>query len=843
VEHFQEQTLNSFETMLGSGEQAKAFLNDLVQFAAKTPFELPGLAESSKLLLAFGFEAEEVIPIMTRVGDAVAGLGGGPEVMDGIIRALGQMQAKGKATAEEMMQLAERGIPAWQYLADAMGVSVSEAMDKVSKGAVTADQAISAILSGMEQDFSGLMEKQSTTWSGMLSTLSDTFNQFAGTVMAPIFERLKAGLAAVLEFVSKPEFMEFGKRLGETVASGMDRAASFATNTLLPALRGVYEAGRLLVTGDFRGGIFGLEEDHPAIGALLKLREVAISLGSEALAQVKAFFSALRGEEGGESFGAKLGEGFRNTIDIVQNQVLPALRSFGDWFVNDGLPKVQQFANTVRPVIEPVFGFLKDNLPTIVPLLATFAGAFAGLQGATSVLGGLLGPLTQVFSILRGAFSIAPMISTVVGLLGGPVTAAIIGIAAVVAVAFMAWQNNWFGIRDIVAQVWATVGPILQQIIGAIMQFAGEILASWRRWASEIAPLAQQAWENVKSAIQAVLNALLPIITAVLSGIVGFLRSHGEEIKGIVSGAWQVIRSVIEMVTGVIQGIIKTVLAVIAGDWGAAWDGIKQVASSIWEGIKGIISGALEIVKNYISIVLDAISGIWGRVWDGIKTVANTIWEGIKSVVSGAIDTVKTTISTTLDTINSTWQRIWDGAKTFLSTAWDTMKRTVIERITDILTEVGNIESKVTGVFSNAVNWLYNAGRDIIQGLINGVTSMVQNIVNAVVNTIQSGIEAAKRTLGISSPSRVFMEFGEASARGLIEGVRSFLDDVEDIGSTLARSLVPEAPTPAVATAGPTLTVTVHIDAVYANDPRSAEQAGQDVAYAIAQALRRRGVL
>jgi hypothetical protein len=87
------------------------------------------------------------------------------------------------------------------------------------------------------------------------------------------------------------------------------------------------------------------------------------------------------------------------------------------------------------------------------------------------------------------------------------------------------------------------------------------------------------------------------------------------------------------------------------------------------------------------------------------------------------------------------------------------------------------------------------------------------------------------------------MEFGEASARGLIEGVRSFLDDVEDIGTTLARSLVPDISAPAVAAGGPTLNVTVHIDTVYANDPRSAEQAGQDVAYAIAQALRRRGLL
>lgn len=826
---FQEQTLNSFEVMLRSGEKAQQFWDDLVAFAAQTPFELPGLVDSSKLLLAFGFSAEEVIPIMRKVGDAVAGLGGGPVVIDGVVRALGQMKAKGKATAEEMMQLAERGIPAWKYLADSMGVSIAEAMEHVSDGAIDADTVISAVLAGMEQDFSGLMQKQSQTWSGMLSTLKDTFEQWSGTVMAPVFDRMKSGLAKVLEFVSQPEVMEAGKQLGEKLASGLDVLVQFGSNAA--------KALQALITGEVQGGIFGLSENHPAIQALLRIRELAIELATNAKQQIADFFNALRGGEERESFGSKLGEGLRNTVTLIQTAVIPALQQFGNWFTTQGLPAVQGFVSTVSPLLSQVFGFLTQHLPTIVPLLVTFAGAFVGLQGATSILSGLLGPLSQVFSILRGAMSIGPLISTIVGLLGGPLTAALIAIAAIVAVAFVAWQNNWFGIRDIVSQVWSTVAPILSQIVGAIAQFIGQIVSSWQRWSSEVAPIAQKAWENIRTVISTVISVIATVITTVFSAIASFLSAHGEQIKGVLQGAWTVIRSVIEMVMGVIQGIIKTILAVIAGDWGAAWEGIKQVVSSIWDGIKGIVSGAIDIVKNTITIVLDAIKTVWSTVWEGIKSVASSIWDGIKSLVSGAIDAVKSTISTTLDSIDRTWQTVWNGIKTFVTGLWEEIKRAVSEKINDLITTVSGIKDRVTSALSGVGNWLYQTGRDLIQGLIDGIVSMVSNIISAVTNTVNSAVNAAKSALGIKSPSRVFLELGEQSAEGYLVGLESL---AEHISTTFTRAVSGLEPAPVPAHG---LTVNIHVDTLIAQDRATAERAAADVAYAIAEALRRRGVV
>lgn len=172
-----ETTEISFTTMLGSSEAALDMMEELADFAAHTPFELSGLQTATRQLLAYGFTAEDVIPMLTAVGDATAALGTGQAGIESVTRALGQMQTRGKVSAEEMLQLTEAGIPAWEYLARAIGTDTAGAMDAVTKGAVSASEGIDAIVSGMENDFGGMMEEQSKTVEGLFSNLSDAIEQ------------------------------------------------------------------------------------------------------------------------------------------------------------------------------------------------------------------------------------------------------------------------------------------------------------------------------------------------------------------------------------------------------------------------------------------------------------------------------------------------------------------------------------------------------------------------------------------------------------------------------------------------------------------------------------------
>ena len=135
--------------MLGSAERAGAFVKELQSFAAHTPFEFNDVTKASQKFLAFGFTAEQIIPTLTAVGDAAAGVGAGQDGVNRLTIALGQIAAKGKLASQEMMQITELGIPAWQLLADKLGTDVATAQDMVTKSMVDSQMALDALVGGM----------------------------------------------------------------------------------------------------------------------------------------------------------------------------------------------------------------------------------------------------------------------------------------------------------------------------------------------------------------------------------------------------------------------------------------------------------------------------------------------------------------------------------------------------------------------------------------------------------------------------------------------------------------------------------------------------------------------
>lgn len=241
-----EQTKMAFETLLGSSSEAEKMVKNLTDFAARTPFQMPGITKATQQLLAYGFSAESIIPMLTSVGDAVSGLGGTEEDMQSVIRALGQIQAKGKVSAEEMNQLAEKGINGWKYLAEAAGVSISEIQEFARKGALNSTASIQAILNGMGNQFQGGMEKQSQTINGLLSTIQDNTIGAArviGNSLADAFDFkgiLKDADAFLTDFTRLAENSGVGSAIKELVPDSVKLSvmalASAYTARLVPAL-------------------------------------------------------------------------------------------------------------------------------------------------------------------------------------------------------------------------------------------------------------------------------------------------------------------------------------------------------------------------------------------------------------------------------------------------------------------------------------------------------------------------------------------------------------------------------------------------------------------------------
>lgn len=198
-----EQTQIAFETMLKSADKANKFLQEASTFANKTPFEFPELINSSKLLLAFGFDAKDVLNTLSTIGDAASGLGAGSEGIDRITRALGQMKAKGRVQAEELLQLQEMGVPANQILQEELGLTADQVAN-IGKEGIESGKAIDALLRGMDKRYGGMMQNQSKTAKGMMSTIKDTLSN---GLLRPwgqgLWEGVKPGLEKITTWIDE----------------------------------------------------------------------------------------------------------------------------------------------------------------------------------------------------------------------------------------------------------------------------------------------------------------------------------------------------------------------------------------------------------------------------------------------------------------------------------------------------------------------------------------------------------------------------------------------------------------------------------------------------------------
>lgn len=172
----------AFQTMLKSADAGTQMLRDLQQFAAETPFDVPGVVSAGQQLMAFGFQAKEIVPMLTSLGDAASGLGLGTEGVSRLAYALGQMRTSGKLNAQDMMQLTSAGVSAWDMLAQAAGKSVAEIKDMCSKGMIDSKEAVKIIVAGMNDEFGGMMDKTSNEVAGLLANIEET----AGNTSAAI---------------------------------------------------------------------------------------------------------------------------------------------------------------------------------------------------------------------------------------------------------------------------------------------------------------------------------------------------------------------------------------------------------------------------------------------------------------------------------------------------------------------------------------------------------------------------------------------------------------------------------------------------------------------------------
>ena len=201
-----EQTALAFSTLLGSDSAAEEWVGWMKDFAAVTPFVFEDLSSMSRTALSYGFSTEEAKGVMQAVGDAGSALGLSGSDLSEMAAYLGRMNMSDKVSLEYLNPLIERGIPAIQYIADAMSSETGESWDAdavyeaISKGELDGSEMVVEVLERMEDDFRGSMDKQSQTYEGLTATLEDTMTDLDAAMGEGYNTARKSSLQSQIDF-------------------------------------------------------------------------------------------------------------------------------------------------------------------------------------------------------------------------------------------------------------------------------------------------------------------------------------------------------------------------------------------------------------------------------------------------------------------------------------------------------------------------------------------------------------------------------------------------------------------------------------------------------------------
>ena len=184
-----EQSEIAFSKLTGSMDTAKVLMGDLRQFAAGTPFQLPGITDAARMLAAFGVETEQIVPTLRSLGDISAGTNN--EIAE-IAEIFGKAKVQGRLFADDINQLTGRGIPVIGALAETMGVAETQVKALVTEGKVGFPELQNAFVSMTAEGstFGGMMEAQSQTLAGSYSTLKDNITQAMAEIGGAIASEL-----------------------------------------------------------------------------------------------------------------------------------------------------------------------------------------------------------------------------------------------------------------------------------------------------------------------------------------------------------------------------------------------------------------------------------------------------------------------------------------------------------------------------------------------------------------------------------------------------------------------------------------------------------------------------
>ncbi|HHQ3556339.1 TPA: phage tail protein [Enterococcus faecium] len=755
------------------------------------------------VMQALGYSAEEVDKSMNKLTDGIDGL---PTSLDEIVSSAQQLAIstgdlqKGTDTAvalnnaflasgasaadasrgaqqyQQMLSKGEVDLQSWRSLLETMPIamdkvsksfsdqgvnSVNELYDALQDGTITFDDFNNRLikLNDGVGGFAELAKKNSAGIRTSFSNIKTAVVKGLANVITAIDEGMQnAGLGSIAENFDK--IKNAVNVAFKAITDSIPPAISFLTNLwdtikpFLPLIMAVigYISIYQGVMGTARKAVELYNGAQKMMNVLMNLNPIGLAIAA-VIALVAGFIYLWNTSEGFRNFWIGLWEGIQSVVGAAVDWIVSAWNGMTEFFSNawDGLVEgSKQAVDSVKK------GWQNTK--------QWFADLWQGIKDSAS----------DMWQGTKQAFSD--------------------GVDSIVSV--------WDGITQWFSDLWngikSTVTSIVKGIADGIMSRFGTLVYGVRNAFIHMSFFLKTLWTNLVKIAGQIFEIMKNVILAPVLFVTSLISGGWEEAKNNMIGVWNNIQTAAINIWTSIKAIFDSFLTNTQMAFLNIWNGIKTALAYIWTTIQTI---AIDTFNSIVAFFVETWTNIkQGTIdaWNALKTWLSETWDSMKQ---GAIDTwnsVKQFFIDLWESIKTNTINMWNAIKDGVTTAWENTKNAVINTAKSIVDGAAQAwEDMKTGV-SNAVDRvketfdtirqidLLQIGKDIIDGLVNGIRSKIDDVVNAVKDVAGSITGKIKDVLNIHSPSRVMAELGMFTSQGLAEGMLDGARYVDRASSQIA---------------------------------------------------------
>lgn len=546
----------SFEVMTGSAQKAAEVIDQLKKVGAETPFELPDLADTTQLLMNYGLTADEAMDKMMMLGDISQG---SADKMSRIAMAYGQMSSAGKVQLEDIKQMIEAGFNPLQEISESTGESMSSLYDRISQGTLSVDE----VTASMERATSAggkyyqSMQKQSQTFSGMISTLKDNAQQLIGEVVQPISDSMvNTLLPAAIDAIGQMTDAFQTQGADGLVQAGSQILANVVTG-IAQGLPDLLILGLQVVTSVLQGLTANMPQIITAGGQILQslvsgmlqllpaVGQFVITLLAELYAQITAAAPSLL-QKGYELLN-NLVTGFVQAIPEMLPKMLIFIQQIGEQLALAAPVMIQKGFELLSKLVEGIVSAIPILIARVPEIISTFANVINDnfptiLAKGVELIGQLIQGILQAIPTLVA--NIPKIVSAIVDVIE----------------AF-----NWLNLgKNIITLFKNGITGMVGAVKSAGKSVYDGLHNAIKNLPTTLSNIGKSAMNGLKSAISSAVGTVRSAAQSVGTGILNALKSIPGQVisigKNIVTGLWDGISGMVGWMTNKVKGFANSIL-------------------------------------------------------------------------------------------------------------------------------------------------------------------------------------------------------------------------------------------------------------------------------------------